>query len=192
MRSLKKKAQRKSSLPEYPYLPEGRTINYVPINNIWMQAARTVSETQSGCSWWQTGAVVVSNGKIIGQGANHSSGTITIPCPRHQQGSKTGEDYHLCREICKSKDEAHAEFNAVVDAQKNGHPVDGADLFLFGHWWCCERCWDEMIDAGVNNVYLLQDAHKIFTKEKRNLLMKSFKNMGEGHTIQRSDIKWDV
>ena len=52
---------------KYPYLPPGKTILYVSEDNVFMQAAKALLH-QSGCTKQPTGAVIVKNGQIIGQG----------------------------------------------------------------------------------------------------------------------------
>ncbi|MBU0614216.1 hypothetical protein KJ766_02960, partial [Patescibacteria group bacterium] len=46
-----------------------------------------------------------------------------------------------------------------------GIDPSGADLYMYGHWWCCKPCWDAMIEAGIRDVYVCSDAHKRFTRE---------------------------
>src|SRR3989344_441935 len=47
---------------------------------------------------------------------------------------------------------------------KNGHETIGADLYLWGHWWACQPCWNAIIEAGIENVYLLKDSERLFNK----------------------------
>ncbi len=51
-----------------------------------------------------------------------------------------------------------------VAHEKGIDPV-GCDVYMFGHWWCCEPCWKAMIDAGVRDVYLPENAHEKFSRE---------------------------
>ena len=69
----------------------------------------------------------------------------------------------------------------------------GADLYLFGHWWCCETCWNYMIKHKIKNVYLLNNAHNIFNRDKRYKLMdKIEKKFKKGETIKLKDIVWKL
>lgn len=145
---------------KYPYLPEGKTIKYVPTDNPFMIEAKKISRS-TGCAKQATGAVIVKEGKIIGSGSN--AGVKIEICPRVEKGSKTGEDYHLCKEVCQQ--ESHSEVASINDAIKNNHDISGADLYLYGHWWCCQSCWDAINAAGINNVYLLEDSHITFNSE---------------------------
>ncbi|MFA6518362.1 MAG: deaminase [Candidatus Shapirobacteria bacterium] len=144
---------------EYPYLPPGRTILYVPANNQFMFTASEGLQ-HSGCCKQATSAVIVKDGQVIGRGTN--AGIKVKVCPRDQQGFKTGEGYHLCREICHQI--GHAEVTAIADAKQNGFDTTNADLYLDGHWWCCEDCWNKMIEARIANVYLREDSVALYKK----------------------------
>ncbi len=139
---------------ELPYLPESREILYVPADNKFMQAAQKVAEIKSLDSGFKTGAVIVRDGKIIGQGANGSDFHEKFGCVRKFLKIKTGEKYWLCPG-CSPKN--HAEQSAIKDAKFRGISTQGADLYLWGHWWCCQSCWKKMIEAGIKNVYLSED-----------------------------------
>jgi deoxycytidylate deaminase len=142
----------------YPYLPENRKFKFVKEDNSYMLAAKEIS-SKSGCVLQATGAVLVKNNRIIGRGTN--AGKRVDKCPRVEKGSKTGEDYYLCKEICLQ--EGHAEAQAIKNAQED---TKGADLYLYGHWWCCRDCWSKMIKADVKDVYLLENAYEKFNFRK--------------------------
>ena len=175
---------------QYPYLPEGREIHYVSADHPWMRAAREVADSHSACSFWPTGAVVVKDGKIIGRGAN--SGNCFRPiCPRVAEHCKTGEGYHLCRDLCEQ--DGHSEITATDDAMKNTADASGADLYLYGHWWCCKPCWDRMIACGIRNIYLLENAHHVFTRENRmKLLEENQRRLERGENIYPKDVRWTL
>jgi hypothetical protein len=40
-----------------------------------------------------------------------------------------------------------------------------ADLYLWGHWWCCESCWTAILGAGINKVYLEEGSEVNFNRE---------------------------
>lgn len=186
----KKKTTKKKAGVKYPYLPEGREILYVPLSNKLMKLAKHMTDNFTGCSFWPTGAVIVKNGKILGKGAN--SGLAFQPlCPRIKNKVPTGTGYEACFDICKQ--DAHAEITSINNAIKNGHETKGADLYLYGHWWCCKPCWDHIIKHGIKNVYLLNDAHYIFTREKRGKLMNKIETMYEnGKTPTIKDVIWTL
>lgn len=139
----------------YPYLPEGKEIKLISEDNPFMIEAKKMWET-SGCTNHPTGAVVVLNGKVIGKGTN--AGKRVDICPRADY--PTGEGYHFCKEVCQQV--GHSEATAVKNAKDNGYNPEGADLYLYGHWWCCKNCWDIMIEAKIRNVYLANNAYLKF------------------------------
>jgi deoxycytidylate deaminase len=142
----------------YPYLPENREIRYVSEGDLFMQAAKMLWK-ESSCVKHPTAAVVVKEGRIIGIGSN--AGIKVDVCARW--GSPTGTNYGPCREVCRQ--EGHSEVTSVKNAITSGNDPQGADVYLYGHWWCCKNCWDTMIEAGINNVYLLEQSWELFNPE---------------------------
>lgn len=148
---------------EYLYLPAGREILYVKADNPFMKAAEENAKNSLDKNV-PTSSVIVKDGEIIGRGANGSTYHETQECERVRLGVPTGQGYELC-EGCHPKN--HSEVRAIEDAKQAGHEVKGADLYLWGHWWCCQPCWDAMIEAGVNNVYLQEGSEKLFNKPRK-------------------------
>ncbi len=162
----------------YPYLPKGRTFTFVSLENPFMTMAKAYAETHSLDTNYPNASIIVQQGKIIGMGANGSDYHDTHGCKRKELGIPTGQGYDLC-EGCHPKN--HSEPTALADAAKKGHAAEGADIYLWGHWWCCEPCWQQMISAGIQNVYLLEDAHTIFTKEaKKRIIFGIVGHIGSG------------
>ena len=146
---------------EYPYLPEGAEIKYVPADNPFMIAAKEFSRVNSLDKTMPTASVIVKNGEVIGLGANGSNFHETHECERVKLGCKTGEGYELC-EGCHPKN--HSERRAISAVKGKGIDPAGADLYLWGHWWCCEPCWEEMKAAGIKNVFLMEGSDVLFNK----------------------------
>jgi len=146
---------------EYPYLPTGRIIKYVDAHNPFMQEAYDWARTHSLDEVMPNASIVVKDGEIIGRAANGSDYHKLHGCERVKRGIPTGHGYELC-EGCSPKN--HGEPQAIADALKNGHETIGADLYLWGHWWACQPCWNAIIEAGIENVYLLKDSEKLFNK----------------------------
>lgn len=142
-----------------PYLPQGRTLRYVSLENPYMRQAQKVAQTQSLDPDHPTGAVIVKKGEIIGQGANGSNYHQKNGCERKKQNIPTGKNYELCPG-CHPRN--HAEQKALQNALDQKKNPENADLYLWGHWWCCESCWEKMISHKIKEVYLLQDAEKFF------------------------------
>jgi tRNA(Arg) A34 adenosine deaminase TadA len=155
---------------QYPYLPEGREIKYAPFTNDYMRAAYEYSKAHSSDRNHPTGAVVVKDGSIIGSGANQvpiknefmKKVHKELICIRKIFKVKSGEKYWLCPGCAKCDD--HGEQQSVRDAIKNVGNIEGADLYLWGHWWCCKPCWDAMIAAGIKEVYLLEESEVLFDR----------------------------
>ncbi len=157
----------------YPYLPPGRVILYVPLDNPWMTAAATAARDYSTETNHPTGAVVVRQNKILGRGANQAAikhawlATIHKKyfCVRRFFNIPSGQKYWLCPGCAQYRH--HAEQRAVRDAlAQHSQEVAGSDLYLWGHWWCCQPCWEAMLGAGIANVYLLTDSEILFNGTK--------------------------
>jgi deoxycytidylate deaminase len=145
-----------------PFIPEGKQIEYVNLYNEFMREAFNIARSESLDKTMQTGSVIVKDGRIIGVGANGSDYHERYECERVKQGIPTGRGYELC-EGCHPKN--HSEPTAIRRAQEANYNTVGADLYLWGHWWCCEPCWQAMISADISNVYLLENADTLFNKE---------------------------
>jgi len=126
-----------------------------------MQLAYKAAEELSLDSEHPTGAVIVKHDRVISRGANGSEYHRINGCTRKKSGSPTGENYDLC-EGCNPRH--HAEQSAIRDAVGNGEDPHGADLYLWGHWWCCKPCWDCMIEHKILNVYLVDGAEYKFRR----------------------------
>jgi len=152
----------------YPYLPPGCSIKLVPETDKFMTEAKQMRLQFATERNQPSGAVVVSNGEIIGRGANQSAlKNVFLSdlhtrgwCIRHRLKIKTGNKYWLCPGCANYK--LHSESRAVADAKKNNRSTVGAELYLWGHWWACQPCWDRMLEAGIKTVYVTDDAHLRF------------------------------
>ncbi len=155
---------------KYPYLPEGREIKYVPADNVFMKEAERTCRALSTDHSFPTGAVIVKNGQIVARSGNKSKISNPKLIKMHKDGMcvrrilkvPTGQKYWLCPGCASPKD--HSEQRAVSEAQRKNIDISGADLFLYGHWWCCKPCWDKMIAAGVKDVYLMEGSDQLFNK----------------------------
>ena len=139
-----------------------------------MQAAKDIARQASLDQSMPTGSVVVRNGQILGRGANGSNYHKEHACVRVQQNIPTGQGYDLC-EGCHPKN--HSELRAVADAlvRSDRLSLEGCTLYLWGHWWCCEPCWNTMLANGIQTVYLLEGSEKLFNKmHPENVVGKQF------------------
>lgn len=140
----------------YPYLPEDRVILYVPEENIFMARAKEIWQSHNRYCRLPTSTVIVKKNIIIAEGKNGGKNPPEV-CQRKILGCKTGEGYELCPG-CDPKN--HAEPTALKLA---GLAAYGADVYLYGHWWYCQSCWQAMISAGIRNVYLVAGATEKFS-----------------------------
>ncbi len=151
---------------EYPYMPDEATIEYTNMDNLFMQMAREYAKRFSLDKVMPNSSIIVRDGAIVGIGANGSDYHENNECERVKRGSKTGEDYELC-EGCHPKN--HSEQSAINDAREVGiQNLEGAELYLWGHWWCCEPCWNAMLDSGISKVHLLEGSEVLFNREDPN------------------------
>lgn len=158
----------------YPYLPKNKTIKYVDLQNQYMRIARSYAYTDSRTIEKDvpTSSVMVKDNKIIGVGASGSDYHRLHGCERIRLGIPTGQQYELC-EGCHPKN--HSESRAIKDALEKGNSTKGADLYLWGHWWCCEPCWNAIIKAGIKNVFLLKNSEILFDRTKpENIIGRQF------------------
>jgi len=146
---------------EYPYIPEGRTVLYVPEDNLYMSAAKDYAKQYRSNLAQPGAAVVVKHNMIIGIGSIGNNSAHIAGCVRVSMNMPTGQGYELC-EGCDPKN--HSEPSAIRDARSRGFNTGGADLCLWGHWWACEPCWKAMDEAGIKNFYLMEGSERLFNK----------------------------
>lgn len=163
----------------YPYMPKDREFLYVGLENSYMKIAKEVAMT-SNEKQQPTGVVIVANNEVIAKASNKnpltSENLIKLHkkfCIRHSLCVKSGKMYWLCPG-CAGK-ESHAESRAIKQLEKTGLPTGSVDVYLWGHWWCCDVCWKNMFKLPeLRNVYLLQDSHILFNpKVTGNIIGKN-------------------
>jgi deoxycytidylate deaminase len=156
----------------YPYLPAGQTIRYVPENDPYIRLARDAALWYSLDHVQKVGAIIFKDNKIIGYGANGSDYHELHGCERKHLGSRTGEDYHLCPG-CDPRN--HAELRAITCARTSRHDIIGASMYIWGHWWACESCWNAIIGAGIQNVYFPTRSEILFNRDHpENVIARQF------------------
>ncbi len=145
----------------YPYIPPNRIISYVSEDDAFMARAREFARTFRSNLAQPGAAVVVKDGVVIGIGSIGNNPAHIKGCERVRLNMPTGQGYDLC-EGCHPN--FHSEPRAIANAKENGHETEGADLYLWGHWWCCEPCWNAIVAGGIRNVYLLEGSERLFNK----------------------------
>ncbi len=151
--------------PDYPYMPNDRHLKYVPIDNPFMVEAAKARNELAGDPLYPVGIVLVKDGQVVaraGNGFNRGPGQVHV-CPRVVLECPSGTGYDLC-----SLHDApgHSERMVLEEAANAGIDVVGADAYMYGHWWACEPCWTALIQAGVRDLYVTDDAHERFSRDK--------------------------
>lgn len=150
---------------QYPYLPEGRTFKFVPRDHVFMQAADKARDEKAGDPINPVGVALVRDGQVLVTAGNgHNRGQVNVHiCPRVVLECKTGEGYDLCT---FHDSPGHAEPSSVAEAKRLGIDLStGFDAYMSGHWWACEPCWQSLIDAGLKDFYIVENAHEVFDKK---------------------------
>lgn len=155
---------------KYPYLPTGRVILWVPENNKYMLDAKEAALKKSTVELHRTGVVIVDkDGSVLVREANQATlknkfllKTHKSWCIRKLFKVPSGKKYWLCPGCASHKN--HGEYRAAAELLKKFPQKinSGLDLYLWGHWWCCKPCWDKMIEAGIKNVYVVENSDKLF------------------------------
>lgn len=97
--------------------------------------------------------ILAEDGSII-IGDNSIKNSVSS-CPRDISGFKTGEGYHLCREVCNQN--AHAEITAIIKAKSLNIPLCKARLFLYGHTYICDNCKFFLESVGISKSYIYKN-----------------------------------
>lgn len=166
---------------KYPYLPEGKSIEYVDELNKYMMRAKEIAKASNNQSF-PIGSVIVCDDQILAEASNKTPISNTFlknfhkkHCIRRILGIPSGQKYWLCPG-CASY-ENHSEYRATVIlhnkfSQKTNQ---NCDLYLWGHWWCCKSCWDKMLEAGIRKVFLLKESEILFNiNNSKNIMNKQF------------------
>ncbi len=151
---------------QVPYLPEGHVLFEVPATDPFMARALAevfAMERENPEANRAAASVIVKDGVVIGIGHNHS--VHPTFCPRKALSIPTGQGYELCPNYCHS--DGHSEPTAIKAAAAAGKNTEGSDLYLAGHWWACQPCWDAIIAAGIRNVFIAEGAKAAYDDAAR-------------------------
>jgi deoxycytidylate deaminase len=154
----------------YPYKPEDREYLYTDMKNEFMQEAMNAAHTEEKHHFTATGCALVRDGKVISTGSNLEY-HLEHGCERIRQNMPPGVGYELCEGCTYSN---HAEATAIRHASETGVDVSGSDAYIWGHWWACKPCWDNMIKAGIKDVYLLEGSEIYFDRNNPENHVKDF------------------
>ena len=111
----------------------------------FLKLAMLVSE-RATCPRMHCGCVLVKDKNVIASGYNGS-----IPGDAHcDDAGCIVVDNHCVRTV-------HAEMNALIQAAKRGHPVEGATVYITN--MPCTTCAKALITAGIKRVVVFADFH---------------------------------
>lgn len=161
------------TFPEYVN-PSNIPVTYVSLDNPYMKEAYTYAKelyTTEGLTdkvkkMTITSSVIVKNRKVISKGANgdgwHQKHNT---CVRMEKNLPTGVGYEECPGCCAAN---HAEQTALRVA---GAAAQGAEIYLYGHWWICASCWNAITTAGITHIYLLENADALFDRNEKTTVI---------------------
>jgi dCMP deaminase len=117
----------------------------------FLKLAMLASE-RATCPRMHCGCVMVKNKEVVATGYNGS-----IPGDEHCEDiGCLVVDNHCVRTV-------HAEINALVQAAKRGHAIDGATAYVTN--MPCTACSKALIAAGINRVVIFSDYHDTLATE---------------------------
>ncbi len=106
-----------------------------------------VTAKASKCTYFQVGAVVVKNDRIISHGYNGTPAGFPEDCPDHFCGDpKEREAHHIFSENTT----IHAEMNALLWAARAGIAVDGSTIYVTLQ--PCHNCVKACVAAGIKTI----------------------------------------
>ena len=117
----------------------------------FLKLAMLASE-RSTCPRMHCGCVLVKEKNVIATGYNGS-----IPGDEHcEDAGCLIIDNHCARTI-------HAEMNALIQAAKRGHSIEGATAYVTN--MSCTTCAKALIAAGIRRVVVFSDFHDTLATE---------------------------
>lgn len=111
----------------------------------FLKLAMLASE-RATCPRMHCGCILVKDKRVVSTGYNGS-----IPGDEHcEEIGCLIVDNHCVRTV-------HAEMNAIVQAAKRGHAIDGATAYVTN--MPCTNCAKALITAGIKRVVVFSDYH---------------------------------
>lgn len=168
------------TFPEYVN-PSNIPITYVSLSNVYMKEAYRYAKKLHATKDLNnkvkkmtiTSSVIVKDGVIVGKGSNgngwHQSNNT---CVRIEKNLPTGVGYDECPG-CHGDN--HSERVAINEA---GMLAKGGEIYLYGHWWICATCWKAINEAGINHIYLLENADILFDRNESTTVIGTTKQYG--------------
>ncbi len=114
-----------------------------------------VTAKASKCTYFQVGAVIVKNDRIISHGYNGTPSGFPEDCSDHFCGDPTEREAH---HIFSENTTIHAEMNALLWAAREGISIDGS--FLYTTLQPCQNCIKSSVAAGIKKIIYLNSYDK--------------------------------
>ena len=115
-------------------------------DDYFMEIANVIKK-RSTCIRRQIGAVIVKDNRILTTGYNGVPPKMKhcneAGCLREKLHVPSGQRHELCRAL-------HAEQNAVIQAAKNGIPIDGSTIYITAQ--PCIICAKILIASGIKKI----------------------------------------
>ena len=108
--------------------------------NAYFMGIAHQAATRSTCPRKHVGAVIVRDRAVLSTGYNGSLRGM----PHCEEVGCVMEDGHCVTTV-------HAEANAILQAAKNGVPIDGAEMYTTAS--PCWGCFKLMANAGIKRIY---------------------------------------
>ncbi len=165
--------------------------SFVSEDHPLMRLAKDAASSYSLTPAYPIGIVAVTDDKVLCAAGNgngyheanpdkegHIEGCVRrfVSQERVKSGGekiKPGEEFDLCPG-CHT--DFHAESNLIRKAHDLSINLKGADIHMYGHYWCCGDCWGKMKKVGIGRV-VLPDTYKKF--ENLDEVKKWAKECGE-------------
>ena len=140
----------------------------------FLKLAMLASE-RSTCPRMHCGCVLVKDKNVIATGYNGS-----IPGDEHCDDiGCLIVDNHCVRTV-------HAEMNALIQAAKRGHSVEGSTAYVTN--MACTTCAKALITAGIKRVVVFSDFHDTLATE----FFKKGNVRVEKHSMPKTEIIYDL
>ena len=136
-------------------------MNRIGINEYYMNIAVQTS-LRSTCMRRKVGAVIVKDNRILSTGYNGAPSGLPNciddcdRCYRSAHNIPSGQQLDMCYAV-------HAEQNAIMNALMTGENLKGASLYV--NTYPCSTCLKLTIQAGIKEVYFINEYENLFTKQ---------------------------
>ena len=118
----------------------------MPSHQYFMAHAHATA-VASKCTYFQVGAVIVKNGRIISHGYNGTPSGFPEDCPDYFSGKPEEREAH---HHFSEHTTIHAEMNAILWAARSGISIEGATIYVTHQ--PCHNCTKACVGAGLHSI----------------------------------------